>query len=326
MDHKQNGELSSPYLKLWTQGEGSLNIWWMGTRISQERKVKLVAYELLDPILFGVLGGLGLVWFSIESITSIYKTILQKTFWFPYEKLENGALTKCGWKLPLGRGCSSEQCAWRGLSGTSLLLASLHNPCHGFLSLYKCPCCCYFIHLVSRSQKCPRCSFSQTILGTRSTVMNEGMARQTQKNVGQWWGAMRTEWQPREVGWGLNDKTRALWRCDIWADSQRTGRKAHKDSWKLVPSRENTNVHALTWKNVTPFRAQGEQNKQHNNQLSREGEAGDTARKSGWGRLCGAWQVAPRSVHCLLWAVGSHWRVLSRRVIWSDLLIFKSSS
>ena len=52
----------------------------MGTRISQERKVKLVAYELLDPILFGVLGGLGLVWFSIESITSIYKTILQKTF------------------------------------------------------------------------------------------------------------------------------------------------------------------------------------------------------------------------------------------------------
>lgn len=46
----------------------------MDKRISQERKVKLVAHELHNPILFGLLDGLG--WFLTELVTSIYKIII----------------------------------------------------------------------------------------------------------------------------------------------------------------------------------------------------------------------------------------------------------
>lgn len=52
----------------------------MDIRTSQERQIKLVAYELPDSNLFGLLDGLGLVWFSIQSVTSIYKTILYKKY------------------------------------------------------------------------------------------------------------------------------------------------------------------------------------------------------------------------------------------------------
>lgn len=41
---------------------------------SERKNVKLVAQELHDPILFGLLGGFGLVWFVTKPVTSIYKT------------------------------------------------------------------------------------------------------------------------------------------------------------------------------------------------------------------------------------------------------------
>lgn len=42
----------------------------------EQRKVKLVGQELYGSLLFGLLGGLGLVWFLIESVTSIHKSII----------------------------------------------------------------------------------------------------------------------------------------------------------------------------------------------------------------------------------------------------------
>lgn len=93
-----------------------------------------------------------------------------------------------------------------------------------------------------------------------------------------------------------------------------TGKEAHKDPG-AAPSqqRRHTCEGSYIGMNATCSRhRENRTNTRTHRQVKQEGQGESQAKVTG---ACRAWQAVPGSTQCLLGTVGSHWRVLSRRVI-----------